>query len=99
MDIGGEATNPGSKDVNTKEEWKRIFPTLRRIKNLGKFISLDTRKSLIIKKGIQNKINLVNDISGLEYDKGTIQVLKDTNIPFIIHHMQGKPSTMQKTEI
>ena len=95
LDIGGEATNPGSKDVNINEEWKRIFPTLRRIKNLGKFISLDTRKSLIIKKGIRNKINLVNDISGLEYDKDTIQVLKDTNIPFIIHHMQGKPSTMQ----
>ena len=96
LDIGGEATNPGSKDVTTNEEWKRIFPTLRRIKNLGKFISLDTRKSSIIKKGIKNKINLVNDISGLEYDKDTIQVLKDTNIPFIIHHIQGEPSTMQK---
>ena len=96
LDIGGEATNPGSKDVNINEEWKRIFPTLKRIKNLKKFISLDTRKSLIMKKGIKNKINLVNDISGLEYDKNTIQVLKDTNIPFIIHHMQGKPSTMQK---
>ena len=96
LDIGGEATNPGSKDVNTNEEWKRIFPTLRRLKNLGQFISLDTRKSLIIKKGIKNKINLVNDVSGLEYDKDTIQVLKDTNIPFIIHHMQGKPSMMQK---
>ena len=96
LDIGGEATNPGSKDVNANEEWKRIYPTLRRIKNLGQFISLDTRKSLIIKKGIKYKINLVNDVSGLEYDKDTIHVLKDTNIPFIIHHMQGKPSTMQK---
>ena len=95
LDIGGEATNPGSKEVSINEEWKRIFPTLRRIKNLKKFISLDTRKSLIIKKGIRNKINLVNDISGLEYDKDTIQVLRNTNIPFIIHHMQGKPSTMQ----
>ncbi len=96
LDIGGEATNPGSKDVNINEEWKRIFPTLRKIKNLRKIISLDTRKSLIMKKGVKNKINLVNDISGLEYDKNTIQVLKDTNIPFIIHHMQGNPSTMQK---
>ena len=29
-----------------------------------------------MKKGIKNKINLVNDISGLEYDKDTIQVFK-----------------------
>ena len=95
LDIGGEATNPGSKEVSSDEEWKRISLTLKKIKTLGKFISLDTRKSLIIKKGIKNKINLVNDISGLEHDNDTIKVLKNTNIPFVIHHMQGTPSTMQ----
>jgi len=95
LDIGGEATNPGSKNVSFKEEWKRIFPTLVKIKNLKKFISLDTRKSLIMKRGIENKINLVNDVSGLEYDKDTIKILKESNIPFVIHHMQGNPETMQ----
>ena len=49
-----------------------------------------------MKKGIKNKINLVNDISGLGHDLGTIKVLKDTNIPFVIHHIQGNPKTMQK---
>ncbi len=96
LDIGGEATNPGSKEVNKNEEWKRIFPTLTKIKKLKKFISLDTRKSMIMKNGIKNQINLVNDVSGLEYDHNTIKVLKDSNIPFVIHHMQGNPRTMQK---
>ena len=96
LDIGGEATNPGSKDVNEDKEWKRIYPTLFRIKSLKKFISLDTRKSSIMKKGIKNKISLINDVSGLEYDQNTIQILKETNIPFVIHHMQGEPKTMQK---
>ena len=95
LDIGGEATNPGSKDVDPKNEWKRIFPTLYKIKKLKKFISLDTRKSFVMENGIKNKINLVNDVSGLEYDPSTIRVLKKTNIPFVIHHMQGEPSTMQ----
>ena len=63
---------------------------------MKKFISLDTRKSEIMKKGIINKINLVNDISGLEHDINTIKVLKESNIPFVIHHMQGNPKTMQK---
>tara|TARA_Y100000590_G_C15070447_1_gene769851 strand:+ start:37 stop:561 length:525 start_codon:yes stop_codon:yes gene_type:complete len=49
-----------------------------------------------MKKGIKNKINLINDVSGLKYDLNTIQVLKETNIPFVIHHMQGEPKTMQK---
>ncbi len=96
LDIGGEATNPGSRDVNEEKEWRRIYPTLHKIKKFKKFISLDTRKSSIMKKGIKNKINLINDVSGLEYDQNTIQVLRDTNIPFVIHHMQGEPKTMQK---
>ena len=95
LDIGGEATNPGSKDVNEDQEWKRIYPTLFKIKRLKKFISLDTRKSRIMKKGIKNKINLINDVSGLQYDPNTIQVLRETNIPFVLHHMQGEPKTMQ----
>ena len=49
-----------------------------------------------MKKGIKNKINLINDVSGLEYDQDTIQVLRETNIPFVLHHMQGEPKTMQK---
>ena len=96
LDIGGEATNPGSKDVDPKNEWKRIFPTIYKIKKLKKFISLDTRKSFVMENGIKNKINLINDVSGLEYDPSTIRVLKKTNISFVIHHMQGEPSTMQK---
>ena len=80
----------------SNKEWKRIFPTLFKIKKYKKFISLDTRKSMIMKKGIKNKINLVNDVSGLEHDPDTIKVLKESNIPFVIHHTQGNPQTMQK---
>ena len=32
----------------------------------------------------------------LNYDNDTIKILKNTNIPFVIHHMQGNPKTMQK---
>ena len=49
-----------------------------------------------MKMGIKNKINLINDVSGLEYDPYTVEVLKKTNTPFVIHHMQGNPMTMQK---
>ena len=95
LDIGGEATNPGSKEINLEEEWKRIFPTLSKLKKIKKFISLDTRKSEIMERGIRNKINLINDISGLEHDPNTINILLKTKIPFVIHHIQGNPKTMQ----
>ena len=62
------------------------FETIEKISKLNTFISLDTRKSWIMEKGIKNKINLVNDISGFDYDENTIKVLKKYRIPFVIHH-------------
>ena len=96
LDIGGESTRPGAKDVNKIIEWKRINKTLKKIRKLNKFISLDTRKSWIMEKGIKNKVNLINDVSGFDYDANTIYVLKKHKIPFVIHHMQGTPKNMQK---
>ncbi len=94
IDIGGESTRPGSKAVGNKSEWKRIEKT---IKELSKKIpvSLDTRKSEIMKKGIKYGVKIINDISGLDYDSETINVLKKYNIPFVIQHSQGTPENMQ----
>jgi dihydropteroate synthase len=95
IDIGGESTRPGSKSINSKQEWQRIENVLKNI-NKKIALSLDTRKSGIMKKGIKNGVKLINDISGLSYDKQTIKVLKRYKIPFVIQHSQGKPETMQK---
>jgi len=94
IDIGGESTRPGSKAVVNKTEWKRIEKTIKLISKKIP-ISLDTRKSEIMKRGIKNGIKLINDISGLGHDDKTLQVLKEENIPFVIHHIQGRPSNMQ----
>ena len=96
LDIGGESTRPGAKDVKKIIEWKRINKTLKKVGKLNKFISLDTRKSWIIEKGIKNKVNLINDVSGFDYDANTMYVLKKHKIPFVVHHMQGTPKNMQK---
>ena len=96
IDIGGESTRPGSKIVQEKVEWKRIKHTLKKLKKKNIFVSLDTRKSRIMENGINYNINLINDVSGFNYDFNTVDIIKKTNIPFIIHHMQGNPKNMQK---
>jgi dihydropteroate synthase len=48
-----------------------------------------------MKNGLKMKINIINDVSGLEFDQNAIKVIKEFKSPFIIHHMQGKPQTMQ----
>ena len=94
VDVGGESTRPGSKSVNLKEELKRIEKTIRKISKKIP-LSLDTRKSEIMNKGIKLGVKLINDVSGLSYDPKTINVLKKNKIPFVIHHSQGNPENMQ----
>tara|TARA_A100000164_G_scaffold371794_1_gene400036 strand:+ start:3637 stop:4683 length:1047 start_codon:yes stop_codon:yes gene_type:complete len=96
IDVGGESTRPGSKEIKQETEWKRISGVLRKIKKLNKFISIDTRKSMVMKKSLDYKINLINDVSGLSHDSKTINLLKKSNCPFVIHHMKGAPEYMQK---
>ena len=96
IDIGGESTRPGSKEIIQKEEWQRVNKVMGYIKSKKVFVSLDTRKSFVMKKAAKYKLNLINDVSGLSYDKETINFLKKTKLPFVLHHMKGNTETMQK---
>ena len=94
VDLGGESTRPGSKPVSSKIEWNRVKYILNKF-NKKKFLSLDTRKSEIMEKGINLGVALINDVSGLNYDKNSIKVLKKYKIPFVLQHSLGNPDVMQ----
>jgi len=94
VDVGGESTRPGSKSISVRKEWSRIGKLIKKI-NKKNSLSLDTRKSEIMNKGIKIGIKLINDVSGLSYDSKTIDVLKKHKTPFVIHHSQGTPENMQ----
>jgi len=95
VDIGGESTRPGSQPISSNVEWKRLKNILKKL-NKKKIISLDTRKSEIMEKGIKLGVNLINDVSGLNYDNNSINILKRYKVPFVLQHSQGNPDTMQK---
>ena len=98
IDVGGESTRPGSKTIDPKIEWKRVEYVIKNFKKKYKKIclSIDTRKSDLMIRSIKYGVNLINDVSGFEYDPHALSKLKNYNISKILHHMQGTPSTMQK---
>ena len=98
IDVGGESTRPGSKTINPKVEWKRVEYVLKKFKKKYKktCLSIDTRKSDLMITGIKFGVDLINDVSGFDYDKKSLSKLKRYNIPKVLHHMQGTPNTMQK---
>ena len=97
IDVGGESTRPGSKDVPPEIEWKRLKKIINNFKKKHPkiFLSIDTRKSEVMVKAIENKSDLINDVSGFKYDNNAINKIKKFNIWKILHHMQGTPNTMQ----
>ena len=94
VDIGGESTRPGSKAISSDKEWRRIENVLSKIKK-RQVISLDTRKSEIMEKGINLGVKLINDVSGLSYDKNSIKIIKKYNTSFVLQHSLGNPDVMQ----
>jgi len=94
IDVGGESTRPGSKTINKKLEWNRIYKILKLIcKKVP--VSLDTRKSEIMERGINLGVKIINDVSGLNYDDKTKDIIKKYKIPFVIQHSKGTPENMQ----
>jgi len=97
IDIGGESTRPGSKDIPHKIEWKRLEKIIINFKKKfpKTFLSTDTRKSEVMLKAIKHKSDLINDVSGFNYDHSAIEKIKNYDVWKVLHHMQGTPNTMQ----
>ena len=97
IDVGGESTRPGSQTVKPIKEWQRIEKIVKNFKKKykDKLLSIDTRKSEVVKKAIESKADIINDVSGFNYDIKSLSKISGVNVWKVIHHMQGTPQTMQ----
>lgn len=98
IDIGGESTRPGSDPVSIDEELRRTIPVIKKIYQHRKdiFISIDTTKSEVAKQSLDLGAQIINDISGLTFDKKMIDLAKEFNSGVVIMHIKGNPKTMQE---
>jgi dihydropteroate synthase len=97
IDIGGESTRPGAKDVSETEELERVIPVLIAInQRFDAIVSIDTSKSLVMEEAIKQGAGLINDVRALQ-NKGCIDVIAKSTIPVCLMHMQGLPRTMQSS--
>eukprot|EP00593_Proboscia_inermis_P008698 CAMPEP_0171313744 /NCGR_PEP_ID=MMETSP0816-20121228/45152_1 /TAXON_ID=420281 /ORGANISM="Proboscia inermis, Strain CCAP1064/1" /LENGTH=240 /DNA_ID=CAMNT_0011801583 /DNA_START=277 /DNA_END=999 /DNA_ORIENTATION=+ len=96
IDIGGESTRPGAKEIAIEEELHRVVPvilSLRKVSNVP--ISIDTRHSHVAKAAIAAGADIVNDVSGGTFDEEMLSTVSKLSVPMILMHMRGTPETMQ----
>jgi len=96
IDIGGESTRPGAKDVSEQDELARVIPVLEAIKKrFDTIVSIDTSKANVMSEAIHHGAGIINDVRALQ-NKGCLDaVAQSTDIAICLMHMQGLPRTMQ----
>lgn len=97
IDIGAESTRPYSSPVSEKEQLKKIVPILEYINSndIRIPISIDTRSSKVADICLGLNADMINDVSGLDYDKEMLNVLVKHDAPVIIQHSSATPDVMQ----
>ena len=90
LDIGGESTRPGGEQIVAQEEIKRVIPLIEaNVKRFDTPISIDTTKSTVAKQAIEAGAEIINDISGLRFDKEVATIAAESNAGLILMHSRG----------
>jgi len=104
IDIGGESTRPGAKEVSTQEQLDRVIPVIAGIRKSSAkdtTISIDTTDYQVAKQALEAGANWINDISAGEDSLSAdgsdqmISLAAIKNCPIILMHRQGKSDRMQ----
>jgi dihydropteroate synthase len=98
IDVGGESTRPGSRQICADEELDRVMPVIERIKNeLGVLVSIDTYKERVARTAVlEGGADMVNDISALSFSDNMAETIAKLEVPVILMHIKGTPEDMQK---
>lgn len=96
IDLGGESTRPGAREVEAEEEQRRVLPALRRVRQSlpAAIISVDTRHPEVARLALEAGADIINDVGGLG-DRTMREVCAEFGCGVVLMHMQGEPSSMQ----
>jgi dihydropteroate synthase len=101
IDIGAYSSRPNAQDISKKEELNRLIPVLKElIYNFpNTYFSIDTFRSEVAEKALDNGACMINDISAGNLDEKMFEIIAKYQVPYIMMHLKGTPQTMmQNTE-
>ena len=93
IDVGGESTRPGASVVEVEEEIRRVVPVVEALAELDVVISIDTSQPEVIQAAVAAGAHIWNDVRALTRPNA-LETAAKLNIPVIIMHMRGEPTTM-----
>ena len=94
IDVGGESTRPGSVPISLEEEIKRVLPVVKALAEEGSVVSIDTRRSNVMREALDGGAKIINDISALTQDACSLQIAAASRASVVLMHMKGRPYSM-----
>ncbi len=97
IDMGAVSTRPGAKPVDEDQELRRLLPPLKRlVVEFPKVVfSIDTYRARVARQCIEAGAQIINDISGGNFDKNMFSTIADLKVPYVLMHIHGTPENMQ----
>ena len=98
IDIGGYSSRPGAPEVSADEEYSRLARGLEAIRKYhpDTLISVDTFRADVARRCVSDwEADIINDISGGNLDAEMWPTVAELQVPYILMHMRGTPSSMQ----
>jgi dihydropteroate synthase len=98
VDVGGESTRPGASPVPAEEEARRVVPVIAGLLRRGAGpLSVDTTKASVARDALDAGADLVNDVSGFDYDPGMAGLVAARGVPAVLMHLRGSFSEMHRS--
>lgn len=98
IDIGAVSTRSGAQLLAPQEETNRLVPIIKLIRQEipEAIISVDTCYSLPAEESIKAGADIINDISGGQFDDKMLSTIAQLQVPYILMHTRGLPEQMQQ---
>lgn len=98
VDIGVVSSRPGAQLLPPEVEAQRLAEAVTLVRQAlpQVLLSVDTCYSLPARKAVEAGADIINDISGGQFDEAMFQTVADLQVPYVLMHNRALPSEMQQ---
>ena len=100
IDVGGESTRPGADPLPAEEEMRRVLPVVERLAAETSIpLSIDTYKAVVAREAVARGAAIVNDVSGLQYDRSWAGRRGRDGAAIVLMHTRGRSRDMYERAV
>lgn len=98
IDVGAASSRPGAELPPPEVEAQRLMEAVSLIRSElpEAIVSVDTCYSLPARTAVEAGADIVNDISGGQFDEAMFRTVAELQVPYILMHNRGLPGVMQQ---